>query len=273
MTRAFHFSAALLSALLLALPVAAQGLNLGGGAEDGPIEITAENGIEWWEPKQLYIARGNAKASRGEVDLFGDELTAHYRTDKAGDREIWRLDAVGNVRIKSPSEEATGEVGAYDVDRGILVLTGKVRLDTPEERVTANRSLEYWTNENMAVARGEAIAIREDRRLSADVLVAYFHAPDAAGKRKLRRLEAYTDVHVSTPTEIVRGDRGVYEVESGIATVTGSVKITRGKDQMNGERAEVDMKSGVSRLLTAPAGGGRVKAIITPSKEKEKSPK
>lgn len=284
MTRQPVFKRTVLGATLLlvafaapffAAPAAGQGLNMGGGKEDGPIEITADDGIEWWQPKQLYIARGNARARRGEVDLFGDELTAHYRPDAQGDREIWRLDALGNVRIVSPSEQAYGEKGVYDVDQGILVLTGKVRLDTPQERVTANESLEYWANKNLAIARGDALAIREDRRLRAEILVAHFDVPDAQGKRKLRRLEAYTNVHVSTPTEIVRGDRGVYDVKSGIATIVGSVKITRGGEQMNGEYAEVDMKSGVSRLLSGPEGrgGDRVKALIIPSKSKENSQK
>jgi len=253
-------------------PAVGQGLSMGGGKDDGPIEITADDGIEWWQKKLFYIARGNAKAHRGEVDLFGDKLTAHYRLDAAGDREIWRLDAVGNVRIVSPSEQAYGDKGVYDVDKGILVLTGKVRLDTPQERVTANESLEYWANKNMAIARGDALAIRDDRRLRGDVLVAYFTVPDAQGKRKLRRLEAYQNVHVSTPSEIVRGDRGIYNVESGIATIIGSVKITRGDDQMNGDYAEVDMKSGVSRMLRSPEGsGGRVKVLLKPSKSEKKT--
>ena len=269
----------ILSILLAALfvtgffrsPAMGQGLSLGGGEGDGPIEITAEKGIEWWQPKQLYIARGNAKATRNDVDLYGDELTAHYRPDAQGNREIWRIDAIGNVRIVSANEKAYGEKGVYDVDQGILVLTGEVRLDTEQERVTANQSLEYWTNKNIAVARGDAVAIREDRRLSGETLVAYFHEPDAEGRRKLQRLEAYTNVHVSTPTEIIRGSRGLYNVDSGIATIVGSVKITRGDDQMNGEYAEVDMNTGVSRLLSGPQGsGGRVKVLVRPSKEKEK---
>ena len=265
-----------LSAFLVMAPfqhkASGQGLSLGGGKDDGPIEITAENGIEWWQPKQIYIARGNAKATRNDVDLFGDELTAHYRPDSEGNREIWRVDAIGNVRVVSAKEQAYGEKGVYNVDQGIFVLTGKVRLDTPQERVTATRSLEYWANKNMAVARGNAIAIHEDRRLNGETLVAYFHEPDANGKRKLQRLEAYENVHVSTPTEIIRGSRGVYDVDSGIATIIGSVKITRGNDQMNGEYAEVDMNTGVSRLLSGPKGsGGRVKALVKPSKANEKN--
>ena len=87
-------------------------------------------------------------------------------------------------RVVSANEQAYGEKGVYNVDQGIFVLTGKVRLDTSQERVTATRSLEYWVNKNMAVARGNAIAIHEDRRLNGETLVAYFHAPDANGKTK-----------------------------------------------------------------------------------------
>jgi len=272
---ALFFQGALLSVFLVLAPfqykAIGEELSLSGTEDDGPIEITAEDGIEWWQPKQLYIARGNAKATRNDIDLFGDELTAHYRSDSEGNREIWRIDAIGSVRVVSAKEQAYGDKGVYSVDQGIFVLTGKVRLDTLQESVTATRSLEYWANKNMAVARGNAIAIHEDRRLNGETLVAYFHEPDASGKRKLQRVEAFTDVHVSTPTEIIRGSRGVYNVDSGITTIIGSVKITRGDDQMNGEYAEIDMNTGVSRLLSDPKGGGvRVRVLMAPSKPNKK---
>src|SRR3546814_17936489 len=90
----------------------------------------------------------------------------------------------------------------------------------------------------MAVARGDALAIRGDRRLRADVLTAHFSkaggatqaaAGGEAGERssKMERIEAYGNVFVSTPTDIVRGDRGTYHMDRGIATVTGKLQIGR----------------------------------------------
>ncbi|MBM3560438.1 MAG: hypothetical protein FJX53_11300, partial [Alphaproteobacteria bacterium] len=48
----------------LAGPV--QGQSLGITTGDGPIEIEADQGIEWQRANQLYIARGNARARQGD---------------------------------------------------------------------------------------------------------------------------------------------------------------------------------------------------------------
>ena len=59
----------------------------------------------------------------------------------------------------------------------------------------------------------------------------------------------------------MRSNRGVYDVETGIAKLTGSVKITSGTNQLNGEYAEVNLNTGVSRLF---GRGGSVRGIFTP---------
>ncbi len=58
------------------------------------------------------------------------------------------------------------------------------------------------------------------------------------------------------PTDTVTGDRGVYVPDTGIARIVGNVRITRGENQMNGQAAEVNMKTGIARLLSAPIRAG-----------------
>ena len=67
---------ALLAALLLAAPAAAQTLDMTQG---GPIEITSLDGIEWRQQEQVVIARGNARAVRDGVTVDADRLIARYR--------------------------------------------------------------------------------------------------------------------------------------------------------------------------------------------------
>ncbi|MEX2453372.1 MAG: LptA/OstA family protein, partial [Rhodospirillaceae bacterium] len=143
------------------------------------------------------------------------------------------------------------------------VLTGDVRMETETDRITATDSLEYWDRRNLAVARGNAIAARGENRLRADVLTAHFFK-DKDDTSRVRQVDAFDNVVITTPDEVVRSERGVYDVETGIATLTGSVKITRGDDQLNGERAEVDLNSGVSRLFGRGKGG--VQGIFSPER-------
>ena len=250
-------------------PALAQGI-AGLTSGDEPLEINADEGIEWRRNEQLYVARGNASAARGKIAVFADVLTAHYLPGAGGSSEIDRIDAEGNVRIVSPTETIYGDRGAYDVINGVLVLVGEdLRLVGEKDLITARDSLEYWEKKQIAVARGNAEAAREDKRIKADVLTAHFE-PAENGDLELTKVDGFGNVRVITATEFARGDRGVYYVEREFATLSGSVKITREENQMNGEYAEVDMVTGVSRLMAAPPGSQgttRVRGLIVPKRK------
>ena len=246
----------------------AQALNMSGGPKDTPIEITADNGIEWQQDNKVFLAKGNAKAVRGNITVYADQLTAFYTEQADGKTDIYRMDADGHVRIKSTNQTARGDKAVYDVVREILVLTGhKPNLVAPGTTITASRQLEYWQAKQMAVARGDAVATKDNREVKADVLAAYFH--DIKGETKVYRVDAFDRVAVLTDRDRAFGDRGVYNVESGIATLTGSVRIERGKNQLFGCRARVNLNSGISRLFSCP--GGRTEGRLIPNtKEKNK---
>lgn len=231
----------------------AQGLALPNQARGKPVEIHADQGIEWQQDSQTYIARGNASAKQGDVAIHADELIAHYKKGTNGKTQIWRIDADGHVRITSPRQTAYGKKGVYDVTRGVFVLTGSPRMVTKTDQISAKNSLEFWETKSLAVARGEAVAVRGDKRLRADVLTAYF-VKGKDGKSQVNRVEAFDNVLISSPNEIVRGRRGVYNTQTGIVVLQGSVKITRGNDQLNGEAAEINLNTGVSRLLSGSSG-------------------
>lgn len=288
----------LLLALLLATsPAAAQNLDLTGG---GPIEITSSEGIEWRQAEQVVVARGNARAARDGVTIDAERLIARYRprggaqaapaagASPVSGSEIWRLEAEGRVRIASATERAEGERAVYDMDQSVMVLSGRgLSLTTPEQRVTARDSLEYWPARRMAVARGGAVVTTEDnRRIAADTLVAYFleapapsatHAaaqaapaprspvaglPTPGEGSRIDRVEAYGNVEIRTADEVVRGERGVYSPVTGLARLVGVVRITRGDNQLNGQEAIVNLRTGVSRLISAP--GQRVQGLVMP---------
>ncbi len=302
--------AAIMALSLAGRPAAAQGLDLSKGS-DQPVEINADQGIEWRRDDQVYIARGNATAKRGDITVRADTLTAHYRPVEGGGTDIFRLDAVGGVVITSPNAKAVGDNGVYDVDNAILVLKGHdLKMTSEDYLVTARDSLEYWDNRQMAVARGDALVVNDDKRMSADIVTAFFTdnsddgadqtksgkhsakngpAKTATGKKaaktggaedsnansgqtQIRRIEGFTNVHISTPGQIALCDRGVYDVESGIATLFGSVKITRDENQLEGEYGEVNLNTGVSRMLSGPPGATGpqpVRGLFSPKKKPE----
>ena len=282
----------LVCGLFSSLPAFAQGLSLGGVSEDRPIEISADSGIEWQQDAQVYIARGNAMAKRGATEVHADTLTAHYRPSKGagGETEIYRLNADGHVTIKGERQTVVGDQAVYDVDQQIGVVTGKaLRMTTATDVVTARDSLEWYDQKQIAVARGDAVAVREAKRIRADVLTAHLtkdkpksgesgsdakparaapvtanaKAGSAAGlpaagdeSSRISRVDAQGNVLVSTATDIGRGDYGVYNADTGIVTLLGNVTVTRGPNAIRGQYAVVDLNNNISRMMTAPTTPG-----------------
>ena len=268
-------SAALVAAaLLLPSPAGAQDLL---GRSRGPLQIDADNGIEWRRDEQVYVASGHAKAVRGDVTVTADRLVAHYRssgaqsadTNNPGTGNIYRVDAIGNVVISTPSERAVGDHAIYDLDKAVMVLTGNnLRLTTATQVLTARDSLEYWDQRKLAVARGDAVAVEKDRRVAADVLTAHVAQDAKTGASHINRVDAFGNVRVSTPTQIAQSAKGVYNVDTQIATLVDRVRVTQGKNQLNGDYAEVNLNTGVSRMLSGRAAGtagARVSALIVPN--------
>lgn len=255
-----------LATTLAATPAFAQSTAAFGGR--APIDVVADGSLELHQNDKAIVARDNAVATRGGMTLKADTLTAYYRELPGGDTEIFRILAEGSVEILSTNQKAYGARGVFDVDKDVAVLTGgDLRFVTANDVVTASDSLEYWRADNLAVARGDAVAVRGDNRVKAERLVGLLQQ-NPQGQLDLTRIDADGAVVITTPRDVVRGDKGTYDIGAKLALLNGDVKITRGRNQLNGSAAEVDLETGVSRLLAAPAGqSGRVRGLFVPEEK------
>ncbi len=253
---------------LLGAPALAQ-LPLGGDNAGGPVSIDADKGIEWRRDEKVYIASGGARVQRGGVTLTAQTLRAYYRELADGQTQITKVEADQNVVIVTATERVMGDKGTYDLERQLMVLTGKgLKLTTQTQTITARDSLEYWDGRKVAVARGNAVALEADRRVSADVLTAHL-ATDASGKaNRISKLDGFGNLQIATAKEAASSDKGVYDMDKQIATLFGAVKVTQNKNQLNGDYAEVNLKTGISRILRGPAAGregGPVRGLLVPN--------
>ncbi|MCG8546265.1 MAG: hypothetical protein MJE12_18865 [Alphaproteobacteria bacterium] len=265
--------AAVLLGIVLAHAALAQGLLSKSG--DEPVTIHADDGIEWVRDAKKYVARGNASATRNDATIRADTLTAYYREKTEGKgQDIFRVDAIGDVRISTKEQQATGDKGVYHVDKAVFVLVGKnLRFQSTQGVLTARDSLEYWEERGLAVARGNAIVTQENQRMRADIMTAHIAEETVStagtadsgplklpqGSSRIKQVDAFGNVHISMQKAIVRGDTGVYVPARGVATICGNVRITSGTNQLNGKCAEVNLKTGIYRLT------GRAKGLVAPS--------
>lgn len=251
------------------------------------VTVTGDRLMAWYRPKAAGGGSAGAPASGPTAQGPNAAGTGSAAMDDQGGNEIYRLQAEGAVHIFTPTDRARCERAVYDLDQAVLVMTGgNLRLVTPNEVLTARHDMEYWSDKHMAVARGDAVVLtRDGRRISADVLVAYTSpsqtgpsqlGPAGAGASKaappadpvaasgtLRKVEAFGHVVLRTASDIVTGDRGVYDPRSGFARLVGAVRITRGRNQLAGPAAVVNLKTGVATLLSGPSA--RARGLIVPA--------
>jgi lipopolysaccharide export system protein LptA len=247
---------------------------LGLGTGSGPVDVTSDQSLEMQQSNKVYIARGNAIAKRGDRTLYADTLMAYYRdVPNSSQTEIWRVVADGHVKITTPTQTVVGDHAIDDLDTKTDIITGNgLKLTTPTDVVTARDALEWYEDKSVAVARGNGVATRTTlkgyRRIRGDVLVALIIQPPGEAQR-ISRVDATGHVFVSTPDQTGSGDEGVYNAETGIATLTHHVTLTRGENTLTGEYGVVDTDKGVSRLLPRPPTAGdqtrtRVNGYIVP---------
>lgn len=233
------------------------------GAWALPVDISAQQSLEWYEETGLYVARGHARAVRGATTVEADLLTAK----RAASGDIQNFTAEGDVRIVDGAQRLFGQRAFYDTQEGVFKISGaglKYVLD--KDVVTARDSLEFHEAKGLALARGRAVAEHDGNRLESDVLSATFETGPGT-QRTMKKMMAQGGVVVVTKDGIVaRSKRAVYDVARETVVLLEDVKITQGQTQLAGDEAEIDFKNGTRRILNG--GGGRVRALI-PSGQKE----
>lgn len=230
----------LIALLVFALPVAAV-------AQDGgqPLEITAQQSLEWDQAAKLYRANGGATAKQGDFTVTANDMLARYETNQ---NELSVIEALGNVTLESQGRVATGDKGVYDMRSGEAVLTGNdLKLTAPDMVVTAKDSLTYNTKTRAFAANGNANAVQtqQNRAIAGDTLTATF-----TDKNELHKMHAVGNVRIKAGEDLVTGSKADYDAIQKTAEVTGGeVTLTRGPNVMKGERATVDLNTNISRLF------------------------
>jgi lipopolysaccharide export system protein LptA len=95
------------------------------------------------------------------------------------------------------------------------------------------------------------------------------------GAQNIRRIEARGGVTVITKDQNVKGDTGIYDLETKTITLSGNVVVSQGQNVIHGERVVVDTVTGSARVESGSSNGGagagapgppRVRALIQPGK-------
>ncbi|MEK9553529.1 MAG: LptA/OstA family protein [Alphaproteobacteria bacterium] len=226
-----------------------------------PMTVEADDLLEWNQTEGIYTATGNAVAVQGARTIRGDVLVARYDPD-AETQDIDVVIATGDISFEDETTEATGSKLVYNITSQDYSIDGpKARVSGRRGVITASKLITLQTADDKSqtmTARGNAVYRDSTGRLFAgDLLVALF---DSDGS--LQTIDAEGAVTVTTEAgRKANGDAATYSALTEQATLTGNVVIVDGESTMSGGRAEVDFKSGNSRMLSS-GNGGRVSGVL-----------
>ena len=139
-----------------------------------PIEIYADNGIEWHKNSKKYVALGNAQAISGSLSLKSDKIEAYYNETKNSSMDIANVIAKKNVVIEDKKMKIVGgNFAEYNVKKDYFKVNGsKLQLTSQMNILRSNNRMEYWRSKGVAVATGGAEAQKENEFIvKADRLV------------------------------------------------------------------------------------------------------
>jgi len=152
---------------------------------------------------------------------------------------------------------SAGLIAAAGLAQQGVATKGMLNPDAPID-VTANES-SYDQKSGMLVYTGNVIVKQGEVKMRADVMRAKL-----AGA-KPSHIYADGRVVIDAPSGIATGDKGVYDVDPRIITLTGHVVLTQEKNIMRGQRLIVNLVTGKADFTggngTKP---GRVQSLFTP---------
>ena len=146
-----------------------------------PVEIYAEQGIEWHKNDNKYLAIGNAIAKSGKMSVNSDRIEAFYEESDNSGMDIKLVKAHRNVVVTDENLKIVGgKLAEYNLRKDYFSIFGKnLILTSQENKLESNNKMEYWRTKGVAIASGKAKAQKGNEfKIEAEKLVWYLNEND-----------------------------------------------------------------------------------------------
>ena len=243
-------------------------------AED--MELTADNRVEWHRQEQKIVALGNAVATRKDMRVRADIMSADYKKLPPNNKtQITSVHAQGGVIMTSPRAKAFGNTLDYDLAPNSILLKGTpAKIKTETETLTATDSITYYPDAQKAVALGSVQADNGKDKIFGDKMIAYFEPKSQTDNAlEMKQVEIYGNVKIINADTTVWADKGIYRPKTGIVKLYDHITIEQNGNRLHGDYAQSDLNSGISKIMAGKTSKQRVTGVFKEkSKNQKKSP-
>ena len=222
------------------------------------INISAEDVLEWHINKRSYSAEGSVQVKNAGMVLKADKLEVFYQKILVAQSEVQTpnlIKAHDKVQLETSGGIIYADSAIYDIQRGVVRFFGNdIRLDSQEAKLKATEALEYWIEDEIAVARGNAEVVAQGgKSLKAETIRAKISLLN--GEKKISYATAERNVAVNTGNSLITGNDGRYDFATQQGKICGGLKIIEQGNTLGGECATINMQTGVSQIQSSETNG------------------
>jgi lipopolysaccharide export system protein LptA len=142
--------------------------------------------------------------------------------------------------------------------------TGKVPMQT---HITAKNEIRLDQAKSIISAFVDAKVERNGETLQGDEIHARYEKM-ANDKYRITYVWAKGHVRIKTPDKIGIGDYGTYDIDKELMTLEGHVTIIEKENEIKGDYAETNRKTGLTKVVNKQKAGGAVRALLVSKDDK-----
>jgi len=108
--------------------------------------------------------------------------------------------------------------------------------------------LELQQKQGRAIFSGKVKITQAALTMTSEAVTVFYDLEKGSDKPTMQRLDARGGVVITSDSEEVTGEWGIYDIEERLITLGGSVRMVRGDSLITGSRLELDLTSGIIKM-------------------------
>jgi lipopolysaccharide export system protein LptA len=109
-------------------------------------------------------------------------------------------------------------------------------------------SLEVHQSDNLAIFKGSVVVTQGNLKMTANDITVFYDNSAGGLDPTIARIDATGEVKITSSAERAEGDWGIYDVKARLITMGGNVVLQRGESIIIGERLELDLVTGITKI-------------------------
>ena len=221
-------------------------------------KVEADNSIEYFEKQKIYVASGNAKASKGKFSINAQKITAFMSKTKSS--SLTHIEANGDVIIINNNTIAKSGNAQYDFKKKFIILKGNNQSVVSKKfRLLSKKFISFNDIDKIAKSEGDVKLF-----LSGPISISSKKINAKFDKTNNILISAYAQgkVKIETKSETITSNSAKYDNKSNVISLNGNVIIKRDTSVLTGEKGYMNLKTRKSKIESSKSN--RVKGIFSP---------